>query len=115
MAGQLHEQPPVERQFIDRALDSFTNHPAHDQLKDMLGDYSPNGQMVMTSFLMFAREDGVLDTAIEVLERTHEAHWKFQHPELRGDPITPANVAHLNAMISEAGIQWPRPQRHSAK
>ena len=111
MAGQPHEQSGANRPFIDIALDSFSEHPEHDQLREMLEGYSPNGQIVMISFLMYAREDGVLDKAVEVLERTHETHWKFQHPEMRGDPdMTIANASHLTSMMSEAGVQWPRPQ-----
>lgn len=89
----------------------FGDHPAYQQIRKLITGYSPNGKLVMSSFLIYAKEDGVLDKAWEVLQRADERHFSFEHPSIRGDSdIKASSRTVFEEMLRDAGIQWPRPK-----
>lgn len=79
-------------------------------IKDLISGYSPNGQLVMSSFLIYGQEDGVLERAWEVLQAAHKKHFEHEHPEIRGDlDFKSSSVSIYDQMLIDVGIKWPRP------
>lgn len=59
--------------------------------------FSLNGQVVIASIFGFAKEQKVpLERVLEECEKEWEKNWKFQHPELRGDPDAPGAAGRQN-------------------
>ncbi len=107
---------------IDRSLrdqiaqlieEGFEGHPLHKQITEMTMSFSPNGRVAILAFLSYAQEDGVLDQAWRILQGAWESHFQHQHSSIRGDiDLNPSNEMRLRDMMREAGVRWPRPDRH---
>jgi len=94
--------------------EKFAGHPLLEQIKDRLKDFSYSGKVVIASYLVYAKEDGVFDKAWGVFEKANKGHYYNQHPSIRGDiDILGQNREKLTEMMREAGIKWPRPDHKS--
>lgn len=79
-------------------------------IKDLIANYSPNGQLEISSFLLYAQEDGVLAKAVDVWAKAHNRHFFFEHPDIRGDTNFKASTRDVvDQMYEDAGVVWPRP------
>ena len=100
----------VRRVVMEDLEQYFGEDPRIQDIKDLIAGYSPNGQLVMSSFLIYGQEDGVLERAIDAWLRAHAKHFQFEHPDMRGDLDLKASSRHVyEQMLQEAGIEWPRP------
>ncbi len=100
----------VRRVVMEDVEQYFGELPCAQAIKDLISGYSPNGQLVMSSFLIYGEEDGVFDKAWEVLQKADSKHFSYEHPAIRGDLDIKASSRRVyEQMVEEAGIQWPRP------
>lgn len=102
---------------VDAFLEEkFKNHPQYAQIQERVNQFSPNGRIVIASYLGYALEDGVFDKAWQILEKAWDDQYYFQHPQVRGDiDILGQNREQLMEIIREAGIKWPRPGQETPK
>lgn len=90
----------------------FGDYPAYQEIRELISGYSPNGKLMMSSFLIYGKEDGVLDRAWETLKLAHHDHFEYEHPMVRDDlDLKASSRMRYERMIREAGIKWPRPIR----
>ena len=81
-------------------------------VEEMVGRFSYEGQIVIATFLVYADEDGKTTEAIALLEKFYEEHWKFQHPDIRGNPdFSVANAQYLERAYQELGIVPPQERK----
>lgn len=102
----------VNRVVMADLEERFSKHPDYDSIRDLIAAYSPNGKLVMSSFLIYAQEDDVLDDAWEALKQAHQEHFQYEHPRIRGDlDIKASSRKVFEDMMRTAGIKWPRPEQ----
>lgn len=102
----------VDRVIMADLEEWFQDHPAYAKMRELIAGYSPNGKLVMSSYLIYGKEDGVLDKAWEVLKQAHKEHFNYEHPAIRGDlDIKVSSRRVFEGMLKDAGIQWPRPKQ----
>ena len=108
---QAAQEDMARRIAMEDLVRDFGDYPDIDAMKTLITGYSPNGQIYMTSFLTYGKEDGVADAAWVVLQRWHDEFFSFEHPAIRGDiNFKDTSRRAFEQMIQEAGIQWPRPE-----
>jgi hypothetical protein len=99
----------IDPQILNFIEEKFSDHPKLDDIKEIISRFSPNGQIVMSSYLVYSLEDDVFDKAWEVLNTAYEEHFSFQHPDVLGDPdAIKSNALKITGMFIDAGIKWPR-------
>jgi hypothetical protein len=100
----------VRRVVMEDLEQYFGEDPRIQDIKDLIAGYSPNGQLVMSSFLIYGQEDGVLDQAWASLQEADRNHFSYEHPDIRGDLDFKASSrgVYIN-MLQDTGITWPRP------
>lgn len=100
----------VRRVVMEDLEQYFGKDSRIQDIKDLIAGYSPNGQLVMLSFLIYGQEDGVFDQAWASLQEADRKHFGFEHPDIRGDLDFKASSrgVYIN-MLKDAGITWPRP------
>lgn len=89
--------------------EKFGHNPMLPEIRKIIDSLSPNGKIVVLSFLMYAQEDGVFEKAYGLLKEVCKEHYRYQHPYVAGDPDFHDNAKILMRMTLEAGIAWPRP------
>ena len=104
----------VRRVVMEDLEQYFGEDPRIQDIKDLIAGYSPNGQLVMSSFLIYGQEDGVLDQAWASLQEADRNHFSYEHPDIRGDLDFKASSrgVYIN-MLKDTGITWPRPEPES--
>lgn len=112
MEDEKRRVQEVDRLIMADLEEWFQNHPAYDEIKELIAGYSPNGKLVMLSYLIYGKEDDVLDRAWEVLKQSHKDHFSYEHPRIRGDlDIKASSRRVFEGMLRDAGIKWPRPEQ----
>lgn len=97
---------------LDSAIGDFLREKIPSQFltqaEEFAARFCQNGQIAVATLLVFAEEDGKTGEALQALETTWQEHWKYQHPDARGDPdLSSANRQRLNAVYQELGIALP--------
>ena len=106
----------AEQMQIDEGIEKFLEDKIPpDKLEEALqwvGRFpSPNGKIVIASFLVCAQEAERFKCALEVLEEYWKSDFQFQHPEARGNPDALPKVRKiLGIMYQGAGIPFPKAQ-----
>ncbi len=78
------------------------------KVEKITGRFSYQGQIAIGSLLVFAEEAGKTDEALSLLEKFYDEHWKFQHPDMRGNPeASGANQSYLTDVYQQLGITPP--------
>lgn len=104
--ANLETLDPQIRSFIE---EKFSGHPRLDEVKEIVSRFSPRGQILISSYLVYSLEDNVFDKAWGILGKAWDEHYTFQHPNIRGDAdLIKSNQLKFLNMMNEAGIKWPR-------
>lgn len=83
--------------------------PDYEECRKLIENFCfPNGQAIIASLLVTAREHGKLSEAIARVKRDYEKHWHYRPPEIRGEFITPSDVACLETAYRD--LELPLPQ-----
>ncbi|PJE69595.1 MAG: hypothetical protein COU98_01165 [Candidatus Staskawiczbacteria bacterium CG10_big_fil_rev_8_21_14_0_10_38_10] len=68
-----------------------------EKIERFLEGFSPNGEIAVGSIFLFANERQIpVDDVLRECQKEEERNWKFQHPELRGDPDAPGGAGNQN-------------------
>lgn len=85
-----------------------------DQIVDFLErDFSENGELVVASIFLYAKEVGKeLAKILEACEAEWQRNWVYQHSDIKGDPDAPGNAgvqnrASLASVYAKLGILDP--------
>lgn len=109
---EKHRVQEVNRIIMADLEEWFQDHLAYHEIRELIAGYSPNGKLVMSSFLIYGKEDEVLDRAWEVLKQAHKDHFSYEHPSIRGNlDIKASSRRVFEGMLRDAGIKWPRPEK----
>lgn len=100
----------VIRDFLNKKLDGDA-----DVAIDFLTEcgFCKNGQIVVGSIFVFAKEQGVsVEAVVGVAKKEYECNWQFQHPEIRGNPDALGAAGEQNRLsllnvYNELGVSKP--------
>lgn len=111
MSDKKRRIKEVDRVVMADMEEYFSKHPSYQEMRNLIAGYSADGKLVMSSYLIYALEDGVVDRAWEVLKKADYDHFSYEHPAMRGNlDIKASSRVMFTNMIKDAGIKWPRPQ-----
>ena len=101
-----HIDGPI-RQFLKEELTAS----GLERVEEMVGRFSAEGQIAVSTLLVYAAAEGKLEDALRELEPEWEGHFGLQHPEIRGNPNFSDNAAHLGLIYGRLGVQPPWDRR----
>ena len=106
---------------MDPEVVNFLNNnfdPAEvSKISAFLENFSKNGQIVIASIFLFAKETGKsVDEVLTLCEKENKRNWYYQHPDIRGDLDAFGNAGVQNKLsleniYSTLGIKSPATRR----